>query len=715
MENKIFKLDIGPKTLEVNTRSLAKNANGSVLVKYGDTTVLATCVMSKKPLEGIDFFPLTVEYSERYYAAGKILGSRFMRREGRPTDEAVLISRIIDRTLRPLFPKDLKREVQIIITCLSWDGENDPATLGLFAASLGLLISDIPWNGPSSAVRLSKNGQINLFPNYQEREESNYDLIISGVDSDKGILINMIDGQGKEASEQDIFEAFDFAKPQIKKLLDFQKEIQKETGKEKAKIEEKPLDKELEEKVKTFLAGKISQVLTNTTVKDNLSAYQDSPLRGSACNGFSLSDLKNELKEFLKDQDQEKLNYGVGLFEKEAEKAFEENILKYEKRPDGRELGQVRDISCEVGLLPRTHGCGMFSRGETRALSILTLGSPSDQKLMDGMEVRGKKRFMHHYNFPPYCTGEVKPIRGTGRREIGHGMLGEKAILSMIPDLEVFPYTIRIVSEVLSSNGSSSMASACAASLALMDAGVPIKNPVAGIAMGLVADDENYKILTDIQGPEDHYGHMDLKVAGTKNGINAIQLDVKNLGLTKQILEEAVTKAKKAREEILEKMLSTIPEPRKNLSKYAPRILIFVIKPEKIREVIGSGGKVINEIIEKCGVAIDIEDSGKIFITGDQEESAQKALEWIKNIVREVEVGETFQEGKVKRILDFGAFVEILPGQEGMVHISQLADRRVEKVTDVVKIGDIIPVKVISIDQQGRINLSLKEAKKNKS
>ncbi|MDD4624828.1 MAG: polyribonucleotide nucleotidyltransferase [Candidatus Paceibacterota bacterium] len=711
MEEKIFKLEIGPKILEVNTRPLAKNANGSVLVKYGDTTVLATCVMSKKPLEGIDFFPLTVEYSERYYAAGKILGSRFIRREGRPTDEAVLISRIIDRALRPLFPKDLNYEVQIIITCLSWDGENDPATLGLFAASLGLLISDIPWNGPTAAVRVSKNDQMKLFPNYQEREESVYDLIAAGVDSDKGVLINMIDGQAKEASEQSIFEAFDFAKPEIKKLLDLQKEICEKIGKEKIKIEEKPSDKDLEESVKKFLAGKIEQVLTTSTVKDNLSTYQDSPVRGGACNGFSLSDLKNELKDFLKDQDQEKLNYGVSLFEKEIEKTFEENILNNEKRPDGRKLDQVRDLSCEVGLLPRTHGCGMFSRGETSALSILTLGSPSDHKLMEGMEVRGKKRFMHHYNFPPYCTGEVKPIRGTGRREIGHGMLGEKAILPMIPDIEDFPYTIRIVSEVLSSNGSSSMASTCAASLALMDAGVPIKNPVAGIAMGLVTDGEKYKILTDIQGPEDHHGHMDFKVAGTKNGVNAIQLDVKTLGLTKEILEETMIKAKKAREEILAKMQSVIAEPRKELSQYAPRIFVFSIKPEKIREVIGSGGKVINEIIDTCGVTIDIEDSGKVFITGEKEEAAKKAMDWIKNIVREVKAGEFFPQGKVKRILDFGAFVEILPGQEGMVHISQLADRRVEKVTDVVSVGDIIPVKVISIDQQGRINLSLKEAK----
>ena len=450
MEDKTFKLEIGPKTLEVSTRNLARNANGSVLVKYGDTTVLATCVMSKKPLEKMDFFPLMVEYSERYYAAGKILGSRFIRREGRPTDEAILISRIIDRTVRPLFPANLKREVQIVITCLSWDGENDPATLGLFAASLGLLISDIPWNGPTAAVRLSKNEQIKLFPNYQEREEGIYDMIVAGVDSEKGILVNMIEGQAKEAPEQAIFEAFDFAKPQIKSLLDLQKTIQKEIGKEKIKITEREADKNFEDGVKGFLSGKVEQAMMAST-DENGSEY-------------SLSDLKNELKEFLKDQDQEKLNYGSEIFEKEVEKTFEDNILKNERRPDGRKLDQVRELSCEVGLLPRIHGCGLFSRGETSALSVLTLGAPGDQKLMDGMEVRGKKRFMHHYNFLPYCTGEVKPMRGTGRREVGHGMLGEKAILPMLPNVEDFPYTIRIVSEVLSSNGSSSMASTCAAS-----------------------------------------------------------------------------------------------------------------------------------------------------------------------------------------------------------------------------------------------------------
>jgi polyribonucleotide nucleotidyltransferase len=655
--------------------------------------------MSKKPLEKMDFFPLMVEYSERYYAAGKILGSRFIRREGRPTDEAILISRIIDRTVRPLFPTNLNREVQIVITCLSWDGENDPATLGLFAASLGLLISDIPWNGPTAAVRLSKNEQVKLFPNYQEREEGIYDLIVAGVDSEKGVLVNMIEGQAKEAPEQAIFEAFDFAKPEIKNLIELQKTIQKEIGKEKIKIAEKPEDKNFEDSVKGFLAGKIEQAMMAPADKDGSEEY-------------SLSDVKNELKEFLKDQDQEKLNYGNEIFEKETEKTFEENVLKNERRPDGRKLDQVRELSCEVGLLPRVHGCGLFSRGETSALSVLTLGAPGDQKLMDGMEVRGKKRFMHHYNFLPYCTGEVKPMRGTGRREVGHGMLGEKAILPMLPAVEDFPYTIRIVSEVLSSNGSSSMASTCAASLALMDAGVPIERPVAGIAMGLVTDGEKYKILTDIQGPEDHYGHMDFKVAGTDNGVNAIQLDVKTLGLTKQILEETLLGAKKAREEILAKMRTAIAEPRANLSPFAPRIFVFVIKPDKIREVIGPGGKVINEIIDACGVSIDIEDDGKVFITGENEESAKKALEWVKNIVHEVEVGEMFQ-GKVKRILDFGAFVEFLPGQEGMVHISQLAIQRVEKVTDVVNLGDIIPVKVISIDQQGRINLSLKEARGN--
>ncbi|MFA5249425.1 MAG: polyribonucleotide nucleotidyltransferase [Candidatus Paceibacterota bacterium] len=706
MQEKIFKLEVGSKTLEVSTKKLAEQANGSVLVKYGDTTVLATCVMSEKPLEGLNFFPLTVEYSERYYAAGKILGSRFLRREGRPTDEAILVSRIIDRTLRPLFPKGLNREVQIVITCLSWDGENDPATIGMIAASTALTISDIPWNGPIAAVRLVKKDQIKIFPTYQEREESLYDIVVAGTEAKEEIVMNMLEGQAKEVKEQEIMEAIDFSRTSLKSIIEFQNNIQKEIGKKKAALAEGPSDPELEQKVRSFLSGKIEQIFAESIAKGQSEAGENTDEQT-----LTLSGLKDELKKLLEGETPQKIKYATDLYEEETERIFCENILKYEKRPDGRKLDQVRELACEVGLLPRTHGCGLFSRGQTRALSVVTLGAPGDQKLLDGMEVRGKKRFMHHYNFPPYSTGEVKPMRGTGRREVGHGMLGEKALSVVLPEVKEFPYTIRIVSEVLSSNGSSSMASTCAACLALMDAGVPIKNPVAGIAMGLITDGTNHKILTDIQGPEDHYGHMDFKIAGTRNGVNAIQMDVKTDGVTSQMLSEALNGAKKAREGILDKMQSVIAAPRAELSPYAPRIIVFVIKPDKIREVIGPGGKIINEIIDQCGVSIDIEDTGEVFITGESDEAAQKALAWIKNITHEVQAGEFF-EGTVKRILDFGAFVEILPKQDGMVHISQLADHRVEKVTDVVNIGDVVKVKVISIDQQGRINLSLKEGKK---
>lgn len=706
MEKKTFKLELGGRDLIVEISSLAEKANGSVIVRYGDTVVLATAVMAEKRGEQ-DFFPLTVEYEERYYAAGKILGSRFMRRESRPSDEAILTARAIDRAIRPLFPRNLQKEIQVVVTCLSWDGQNDPDVIGLLAASLALSVSDIPWNGPLIALRI---GQINngfvLNPTYEERENGQLDFLLAGPDRD---IANMIEMEGDETEEETLIEAWKFAKPYSEKLIDFQKEIIKKAGKEKTAAEEPVKDPELEREIREFLGERLENVLFPENGKME-----------------KLNTLKEELLYFIEGKYPNmppktgeprlsgggKSGYAKRFFEEEMDRLVHDNALKKEKRPDGRKLDEIRPIDIEVGILPRTHGSGLFVRGQTKALSILTLGAPSDVKLLDGMEIRGKKRFMHHYNFPPYSSGEIKPMRGPGRREIGHGMLAEKALLHLVPNVDDFPYTIRAVTEILSSNGSTSMASVSAASLALMDAGVPIKAPATGISIGLMADGAGkYKLLADIQGPEDHHGDMDFKIAGTKTGITAIQMDVKIGGIDEKIMKEALSLAKKIRLQILEKMDKVISKPRPELSLWAPRIYTLQIKPEKIREVIGPGGKVINEIIDKCEVAIDIEDSGKIFITAEKEEAAKKALEWIQNITREVKVGEVFQ-GKVKRILAFGAFVEILPGQEGMVHISQLAPYRVEKVEDIVKIGDIVPVKVIEIDEQGRINLSIKEVRK---
>jgi polyribonucleotide nucleotidyltransferase len=693
-----FKKKIGDKELTVEIRDLAQRANGSCMVRYGDTVVLATAVMSDYEREGIDFFPLTVEYEEKFYAAGKILGSRFIRRETKPSDEAILTARSIDRAIRPRFPKHLRREIQVVVTCLSWDGENDPDTIGLLAASIALSISDIPWMGPISTVRVGRtDNEFILNPTYEQRSKANLEFLIAGMEGEKDFLINMIEFEGEEAKEDSILAAYQFAKPQLKELVELQKEIVKKLGKEKAEIPAPPKDEALENDINEYLGNKIEEIL-----------YKEKGNQGME----NINGLKKELIYYIEGKypSMGKEKYVNSYFEEKLNETIHENIIKKDLRPDGRKLDEIRTLGTEVGLLPRTHGTGLFMRGETKALSILTLGSPGDVRLLEGMEIRGKKRFMHHYNFPPYSSGEVKPMRGPGRREIGHGMLAEKALFPLVPDIEKFPYTIRAVTEILCSNGSSSMASVSAACLAMMDAGVPIKSPAAGIAVGLMSDSSgNYKLVADIQGPEDHHGDMDFKVAGTKEGVTAIQMDVKVEGISEKIMKEALELAKKSREHIIKEMEKTLPEPRKEMSPWAPRIYAFTIKPDKIREVIGPGGKIINEIIDKCEVSIDIEDDGKVFVTGEKDEAAKKAVEWIKNIVREVEVGEIFQ-GKVKRIMNFGAFVEILPGQEGLVHISQLADRRVEKVEDVVKVGDIVPVKVIEIDEQGRINLSRKEA-----
>jgi polyribonucleotide nucleotidyltransferase len=660
--------------------------------------------MSKNEIEGIDFFPLTVAYEERYYAVGRILGSRFMKREGRPSEQSVLTSRLIDRAIRPLFPADFRRDVQIIITCLSWDKESDLACLGLIAASILLSTSDIPWNGPVAPVRIGmREGKMVAFPTFAERESGSLDLLLSGLktESKKEILINMIEAGMKEVAEEDISKAVELSDKYHKDILNFEEEIVSKVGKEKIVPAVSIKDEEVEKEVIELLKDRVQNILKKDSQED-------------------LHKIREELAENLKKhEDPKKTKYGFSFFEKETERIIHESVIEKGIRFDGRKADELREISCDVGIIPRVHGTGLFCRGETRVLSFLTLGSPGDQKIFEEMEMEGKKRFMHHYNFPPSCVGETGPLRGPGRREIGHGMLGEKALKNMIPEAEKFPYTIRVVSEVLCSNGSSSMASTCAACLALMDGGVPIKNPVSGIAMGLMmemndsksTEDKKYLILTDVQGEEDHYGDMDFKVTGTKNGITALQMDLKVRGITKKIIEEALDQSKKARLEILKKMAEVLPEPRKELSPNAPRIYIIKIRPDQIGDVIGTGGKIINEIIDECDVLIDIEDTGEVFITADNEEKAKKALEWINNLTREIKVGEIF-EGKIKRILDFGAFAEILPGQEGMIHISQLANQRVGKVTDVVNLGDVVPVKVISIDEQGRINLSLKEAKK---
>lgn len=699
MESKIFNLEIDGKPLTVTVNDFAERANGSVFVRFGETTVLATCVMGENDVDGIDYFPLSVNYEEKFYAGGRIFGSRFTRREGKPSDESVLISRLIDRTLRPLFDKDIKKEVSITVTLLSFDGKLDPAIIGIFAASLCLLISDIPWNGPVAGVRIGQNEQnLIAFPDYEKREE--IDLVVSGLkDKDNSIIFNMFEAKLSEKKEETVLKAVSFAKEYIEKLLNFQLEIQKQVGKEKKILKVK----ERKEEVEKYIID---------TFNDRFEKEIDS------------HDLANEIKTYLKEkyEDSQSVNYGMNFVESVLEKALHDLVLKREKRPDNRGFDEIRSLFADVNYLPRVHGSGVFVRGQTKALSVLTLGGPGEEKILESVEFDGKKRFMHHYNFPPFSVGDPRPSRGPGRREIGHGRLGEKALESIIPDFDSFPYTIRIVSEVLSSNGSSSMASTCAACLALMDGGVPIKDMVAGIAMGIIVDLDNskpvrerkYKILTDIQGPEDHYGDMDFKVAGTKNGVTALQMDVKFDGITEEMLAFGLEKARIARLKILDVMKAVISEPRADLNPYAPRVTMITINPEKIGDVIGSQGKVINKIIEECDVAIEIEDDGKVYITSKDKQGMDKAIKWIEGLTEEAQVGKLYT-GTVKKILDFGAIVEVLPGQEGMIHISELDNKRVAKVSDVVKIGDRVKVKVISLGNNGKISLSLKQVKNGQS
>ena len=691
MKVKTFKKEIAGRELIIETGKVANQANGSVTVQYGDTLLLATATMSSRQREGINYFPLMVDYEERLYAAGKIKGSRFMKREGRPTDEAVLSGRMTDRILRPLFDGRVRNDIQVVITILSVDQENDPDFCAIIGASLALAISDIPWNGPVGVVRVAKvDGEIIANPTYEQRDKSQYEIIIAG----KGDKINMVEAGGKEAPEAEIVEAFKFSTKYIADLTDFQNDIIAEIGKEKKELKLVKADNETEEEIRQFLSKKVYDLNFNTPKTEQ---------------SIKREEFNKELKDFVVEKfGAEMMSVARIIEEEETDALMHKSILEDDKRPDGRKMDEVREISSEIGILPRTHGSGLFNRGATQALTVATLGAPGDEQTLDGMEENGTKRFMHHYTFPAFSVGEVAPNRGPGRREIGHGALAEKALCSMIPDKESFPYTIRLVSEILSSNGSSSMASVCGSSLSLMDAGVPIERPVAGIAMGLIAGENGqHKVLTDIQGPEDHYGDMDFKIAGTSVGINAMQMDVKLEGITIDIIEETIAAARKARMHIIDIMNNSISSSRDDLSTYAPRITTLRINPEKIRDVIGPGGKIINEIIAETDVAIDIEDDGLVLITGKNAEGSKKAEDWIKNLTREIAAGEIFQ-GKVVKIMDFGAFVELLPGKDGLVHISELAEGRVEKVGDVVKIGDTIKVKVKEIDSQGRINLTHK-------
>mgnify|MGYP001587556445 CR=1 FL=1 len=698
MDKKTFSLDFAGRTLKVELGELAQQANGSVLLSYGETVVLATAVMSAEPKANCDYLPLSLEFEEKLYAAGKIKGSRFIKREGRPQDQAILSGRLIDRTLRPRFDQRIRQDIQVVVTTLSFDKENDPDILGILAASLALSISDIPFSGPVAGVRVGRSDSGYLInPTYAQRAESAFDFIVSGTEE----KINMLEGDAKETPEEIILEAVGLGFESCKKLIEFQKEIVAAVKPKKSEPKIKGADEALEKKVKEFLTPKLEDAV-----------YLEE--KGGKTNG--LGELGKSLVEHIKESEteevEEKVKAAWNIFEKEIDLLVHKNVLEKDRRPDGRKLDEVRKISCRIGILPRTHGSALFDRGATQALSVVTLGAPSEKQIIDGLETEYKKRFLHHYNFPPFSVGETGRFSGPGRREIGHGALAERSLFQVIPAEIEFPYTIRLVSEILSSNGSSSMASVCGSSLALMDAGVPIKAPLAGIAMGLMIDEKdpkNWKVLTDIQGPEDHHGDMDCKVAGSAQGICGLQMDVKVNGITLEILKQTLKQARSARLFILEKIKETIAAPRKELSTFAPRIITFQINPAKIREVIGPGGKVINEIIAQTGVKMDIEDSGLVFITSENAEAAQKALQWVKDIVREVQVGEIFK-GRVTRLINFGAFVEVLPGQEGLVHISELAPYRVNKVDDIVKVGDEITVKVKNIDDQGRINLSLKDA-----
>ncbi|AMY04925.1 polyribonucleotide nucleotidyltransferase [Staphylococcus condimenti] len=689
-EKKVFKTEWANRPLSIETGQMAKQANGAVLVRYGDTVVLSTATASKEPRDG-DFFPLMVNYEEKMYAAGKIPGG-FKKREGRPADEATLTARLIDRPIRPLFPKGYRHDVQIINMVLSADPDCSPEMAAMIGSSMALSVSDIPFQGPIAGVNVGYiDGEYVINPTVEQKEVSRLDLEVAGHRD----AVNMVEAGASEITEKEMLDAIFFGHEEIKRLVDFQQEIIDYLQPEKTEFIPKERNAEVEDKVTTLTEEKglkdAIQTFDKKEREENIDAIRDEIIaefedEENPDNDEVIAEVNSILNDLVKEE-------------------VRRQIADEKVRPDGRKPNEIRPLDSEVGLLPRAHGSGLFTRGQTQALSVLTLGAMSEYQLIDGLGTEEEKRFMHHYNFPNFSVGETGPVRAPGRREIGHGALGERALRYIIPDTKDFPYTVRIVSEVLESNGSSSQASICGSTLALMDAGVPIKAPVAGIAMGLVTRDDNYTILTDIQGMEDALGDMDFKVAGTEKGITAIQMDIKIDGLTREIIEEALEQARVGRLTILNHMLETIDQPRPELSAYAPKVETMTIKPEKIRDVIGPGGKKINEIIDETGVKLDIEQDGTIFIGAVDQDMINRAREIIEDITREAEVGQVYN-AKVRRIEKYGAFVELFPGKDALLHISQIANQRINKVEDVLKLGDTIEVKVTEIDDKGRVNAS---------
>lgn len=682
-----FSYDMSGRKLVVEVEKFAKQANGSALMRYGDTVLLVTSTASKEPREGIDFFPLTVDYEERMYSVGKIPGG-FIKREGRPTEKAILAARLTDRPLRPLFPKGFRNAVHIVATVMSMDQDNPPEITAINGASIALSISDIPFAGPVGAVMIGcVDGKLVVNPTMEERDKSVLHLVVAGTKD----AIMMVESGAKEVSKDVIVDALLLAHEEIKNIVAFQEKIARQIGKEKMTVHLSSTPPEIDEEVRNFSSAQLTDALTITE---------------KLAREGRIDEVRAEwLARF--EERPESLGHAKEAFYNLMKKLVRTRIVEQDIRPDGRKHNEIRPISCETSILPRIHGSALFTRGQTQVLNACTLGVPGDVQILDGLSLEESKRFMHHYNFPPYSVGEPGFMRGPGRREIGHGALAERALEPMIPKEDEFPYTIRVVSEVLESNGSTSMGSVCSASMALMDAGVPVKAAVGGIAMGLIKDEEKYAILTDIQGMEDFLGDMDFKVAGTRKGITALQMDIKVHGLNREILEKALTQAVVGYNYILDKMDAAISSPRPELSPFAPRILVLKISVDKIREVIGPGGKMVNKIIEETGVKIDIEADGTIFIASPDGQAAAKAKAIIEDLVREVEIGQVYM-GKVVRVESYGAFVELLPGKDGLVHISQLARTRVAKTEDVVKVGDQIEVKVIDIDEKGRVKLSHK-------
>ncbi len=705
-KEKTFSIEWGGRTLSIGVGLLAQQANGSCTVRYGDTVALCTATMGDiRP--GLDFFPLQVDFEERMYAAGRIKGSRFIKREGRPTDEAILSGRLIDRALRPLFDDRLRNDVAVVATVFSHDQENDADIPGLIGAACALTISDIPWYGPIAALRVGRvDGKWILNPTYAQTEAGDLDLIVAGAD---GKTV-MLEAGAKQISEEDAKQAIEWALAQLSPVIELINKVKAEVGKAKANMFEPKTDEER------------AKVAEDQAFKDKVFGYLkdlspkflfNEPLKSKKARKDAGHRLEKALDEMLEKEQvsKEKREEAADLVDEFIDLEVSRQILENGKRADGRALDEIRTLEAMVGVMPRTHGSGLFNRGATQVLSSVTLGSPGMVQTLDTMEYQMKKRYFHHYNFPSYSVGETKSNRGPGRREIGHGALAERAIMPVLPAEESFPYAIRVVSEVLGSNGSSSMGATCGSTLSLMDAGVPITAPVAGIAMGCASDEKNgkFRVFTDLQDLEDGAGGMDFKVAGTRTGITAIQMDTKTHGLPLETVKETLDMAKTARFKILDVIEKTIPAPRAELSPFAPRIEMIRINPDRIRDVIGPGGKMINEIIAACNVQIDIEDDGRVMITSTDMDGMKKAMDWVKSITREITVGEIFT-GPVVRLMDFGAFVEIAPKQDGLVHISEMAPYRVNKVTDVVKVGDIVTVKVYEIDSMGRINLSMKRA-----